>query len=171
MIRRKPTRLEMVLLLAFHAAISGAFVVAYLTGDEDTYGMHVVSGYAVLAVLLLRLMAALMAPSDSPLRLPGPRLSAAGRYLARLLSGDAAVRRERSPLDAWMAAMLLVATGLAAVSGAVADFVPKLEDLHEVLGEFSLYIALGHVAIVLLLHALKRRDPPPIPQPVNVRVR
>lgn len=165
--RRKPSPLELGLLLIFHATISGAFLVAYLTGDEDTYGMHVVSGYAVLAVLLLRLLAALLAPAGSPLRLPGPRLAAAMQYLGRLLSGDPAVRRERSPLYAWMAALLLISTGLAALSGAITDFVPKLDDVHEALGELALYIALGHVAIVLLLHALKPRVSAHVPQPAN----
>ncbi len=48
MATRKPTAAEMNALLAFHATLSGAFIVAYFTGDEDTYGMHVFAGYAVL---------------------------------------------------------------------------------------------------------------------------
>ena len=36
--RRTPAKL--LFLFAFHATLSGAFLVSYLTGDEDTYGMH-----------------------------------------------------------------------------------------------------------------------------------
>lgn len=171
MTRRKPSAFELGLLLSFHAAISGAFLVAYFTGDEDTYGMHVIAGYTVLVVLLVRLLAAVVVPSDSPLRLPGPRLAATLGYLGRLATGDPTARQERSPLYAWMAALLLIGTGLAALSGAVTDFVPKLEDLHEALGEIALYVALGHIAIVLMLHALKPRAQKPIPHPVKVSAR
>lgn len=157
MSRRKPSPLELAILFTFHAALSGAFLVAYVTGDEDTYGMHVIAGYTVLGALLVRLTAAALAPTGSPLCLPGPRIAAVGRYMRRLLSGDPAARQERSPLYAWMAAILLIATGVAAVSGAVTDFLPKLDDLHEALGEIAFYLALGHIAIVAALHALKAR--------------
>lgn len=156
MSRRKPSPLELAILFAFHAALSGAFLVAYVTGDEDTYGMHVIAGYTVLGALLVRLTAGALAPTGSPLCLPGPRVAEVGRYMRRLLSGELAVRQERSPLYAWMAAILLIATGVAAVSGAITDFLPKLDHLHEALGKIALYLALGHIAIVVALHALKR---------------
>lgn len=152
---RKPSAVERSFLLFFHATISGAFLVAYLTGDEDTYGMHVVAGYAVLGALALRVAAAVLAPANSPLAWPRPRLAATLGNLARLLRGDRRARLERSPLYAWMAVIVLAAVGLAAGSGAIADFVIRLEDLHEALGEFALYIVIGHVALVLALHALK----------------
>ena len=46
---RPPSPAETGFLLLFHAVLSGAFLVAYLTGDEDTYGMHLFAGYTVLA--------------------------------------------------------------------------------------------------------------------------
>jgi cytochrome b len=152
---RKPAALERSFLLFFHATISGAFLVAYLTGDEDTYGMHVVAGYAVLGALALRVAAAVLAPAHSPLAWPRPRLAATLDNLARLLRGDRRARLERSPLYAWIAVLVLAAVGLASVSGAIADFVVRLEDLHEALGEIALYVVFGHIALVLALHALK----------------
>lgn len=152
---RKPTPLETAVLLAFHAAVSGTFIVAQMTGDEDTYVLHQVAGYTALAAIAVRALAGLAAPMGSPLRLPRPSLAALGDWLARLVSGEDAARRMRSPLYAWMAAILLAMIGAAAASGAVADVVPAMEDLHEALGEFSLPIVIGHVALVLLLHALK----------------
>ena len=158
---RKPTALELGILLTFHAAVSGAFLVAYLTGDEDTYGMHVFSGYAVLGAVALRLLAGLVAPGGSPLRLPRPGIAPLRAWLVRLVTGDAAARRERSPLLAWMAAALLLSVGAAAAAGVAADSVSILEDLHEALGELALWVVFAHVALVLALQWLKR---PAVPQ-------
>lgn len=158
---RKPSAAEMTALLAFHATVSGAFIVAYLTGDEDSYGMHVFSGYAVLAAILLRVGAGLLAPAGSPLRLPRPSARAVTAWLGRLFAGDAQARTGRSPLTAWMAATLLAGVGLAAASGAVADFFVTVEHLHKEIGEASLPLILAHLALVFALHGLKRLPPGP----------
>jgi len=159
MAARKPTTAEMVVLLLFHATLSGAFLVAYLTGDEDTYGMHVFSGYAVLAALAVRAVAGSLAAEGSPLRFPRPAAGPVPGWLARLAAGDAAARGERSPLVPWMAAALLIGVAAAALTGAVADVAVAAEDLHEALGEAALWIVAGHVALVLALHGLKRLKP------------
>lgn len=146
----------MAFLLTFHAVLSGAFIISYLTGDEDTYGMHVFTGYTVLSALGLRLLVGLAAPLGSLLRLPRPSLRLTWNYLARLVGGDVAARRERSPLYAWMAAGLLAGIALAALSGVGADFRSRLDDLHEALANAALFIVFAHIAIVLSVHGLKR---------------
>lgn len=156
---RKPSAAEMTALLAFHATVSGAFIVAYLTGDEDTYGMHVFSGYAALAAIVLRVAAGLLAPAGSPLRLPRPSAGAVAGWLGRLFAGDAKARTQRSPLTAWMAAALLSGVGLAAATGAVADFLVTVEHLHKEIGEATLPLILAHIALVFALHGLKRLPP------------
>ncbi|WP_042704516.1 hypothetical protein, partial [Azospirillum sp. B506] len=133
--------------------------VAYLTGDEDTYGMHVFSGYAVLAAIVLRVAAGALAPAGSPLRLPRPSVTAVTGWLGRLFAGDAKARSERSPLTAWMAAALLAGVGLAAATGAVADFFVTAEHLHKEIGEAALPLILAHIALVFALHGLKRLPP------------
>lgn len=162
MAARKPNPAEMAVLLLFHATLSGAFLVAYLTGDEDTYRMHVFSGYAVLAALSVRLLAGIAAGGDSPLRFPRPSVDALRRWVVRLIAGDPQARTGRSPLLAWMAAALLVGVGATALSGAAADFVTRVEDLHEALGEAALWLVLAHIALVLALNWLKRPRPPAI---------
>lgn len=159
MAARKPTTTEMAFLLLFHATLSGAFLVAYLTGDEDTYRMHVFSGYAALATLVARAIAGATAAEGSPLRFPRPSVEQVGRWVVRLAAGDPQARTARSPLIPWMAAALLIGIGAAALSGAVADVVTLVEDLHEALGEASLWLVLGHIALVLALHRLKRPRP------------
>ncbi|BAI73813.1 hypothetical protein AZL_a02820 (plasmid) [Azospirillum sp. B510] len=156
MTTRKPSAVEMATLLGFHAVLSGAFIVAYLTGDEDTYGMHVFSGYAVLAAIVLRGAAGLPAPAGSPLRLPRPSVAALAAWGGRLFAGDPQARTGRSPLTAWMAAALLAGVGLAAGTGAVADVLIPVEHLHKELGEASLFLILAHIVLVFALHGLKR---------------
>lgn len=156
MAARKPTAAEMAFLLLFHATLSGAFLVAYLTGDEDTYRMHVFSGYAALAALAARAIAGLTAAEGGPLRFPRPSVEDVRRWVVRLAAGDPQARAGRSPLIPWMAAALLIAVGATALSGAAADFVTLVEDLHEALGEIALWIVFGHIALVLALHRLKR---------------
>ena len=156
---RKPTGAETAFLLLFHATISGAFLVAYFTGDEDSYGMHVFSGYAVIVALTARLLAGLLAAGGSPLRLPRPSAAAVGTYLRRIRETGLAAFAQRSPLLAWMAVALLIGVGAAAITGAVADFTTAVEDLHEALGEAALYIVIAHVALVLCLHVLKPSAP------------
>lgn len=160
MAARKPSAAEMAVLLLFHATLSGAFLVAYLTGDEDTYRMHVFSGYAVLAALSVRLLAGIVASGDSPLRFPRPSVDAPRHWVVRLTAGDPQARTGRSPLLAWMAVALLVGVGATALSGAAADFLTRVEDLHEMLGEAALWLVLAHIALVLLLHRLKRPATP-----------
>ena len=157
----RPSRFQMAFLLGFHAVLSGAFMVSYLTGDgDDVYFMHVFAGYAVLAALVARLAAGLLAGTGNMLRLPRPDWSSIGRYLKRIAALDRTVFLGRSPLHGLMAVMLLAGVGIAAGSGAVADFLVWVEDLHEALGEVALYIVLGHVALVLALHGLKRLNAP-----------
>lgn len=162
MAARKPTSIEMTALLTFHAVLSGAFIVAYLSGDEDTYGIHVFSGYAALIALALRAAAGLLASEGSPLRFPRPALGPLVGWLARLTRGEAQARRERSPLIAWMAAALLIAVGGAAASGMAADFITSVDHLHAALGDVALGVVVAHIAVVFALYGLKRLGTPPV---------
>lgn len=160
---RKPLPLKMLFLFGNHAVLSGAFLVCYLTGDEDTYGMHQFAGYTVLAALALRVVVGLLAPAKSPLGLPRPSLSAALGWLGRVVIGDARARGQRSPLLAWMAVALIAVVGVAGLTGAVADYVTAVEHLHKEIGEFTLTIIIAHIALVVGLHVLK--NPPTLDSP------
>lgn len=158
---RKPTALEMRLLLGFHAVMSGAFLTAYLSGGEDSYGIHVFAGYTVIAALAARLIMAGVAPAGSPLRLPRPSLAALGGWLGGLLRFDAGAFRARSPLLAFIAVVMLAGTGAAALTGAVADWLTSVEHLHEALGDIAFTLALVHGALAFALSGLKHLAPSP----------
>lgn len=156
MAARKPTRPEMAFLLLFHAVLAGGFLVAWLTGDEDLYGMHLFAGYTVLAALGARLAAALLAPAGSPLALPRPTTSPTLIWLRRLIAGDPRAMRARSPLYAWMAAAMLSFAALVAASGWIADRLPSVEELHEAAAELTPLVILAHIVLVTALHGLCR---------------
>lgn len=136
-------RSAMVTLKAWHAALVGSFLVAYLTAGEDHFAMHQFAGYGVLATVAARLALGLAAAKRSPLRLPRP-LAAWRRWRAG--AGG------RNPGFAVFAAILLAAIGLAALSGAVADFVPRLEHPHEAIAEVSPWLIGSHVAFVVYMY-------------------
>lgn len=144
MFKRKPSKRDFLVLRLWHALLAGAFLVAFLSGDEDTYRMHVFAGYAVLATLVLRPLLALGAPETSPLRLPRPSRAAVATWLRE--------RRGRNPLLAWAAVAVLLAVAASAVTGALADVVVWLEDPHEALSEAALWPIAGHVLLVVAVY-------------------
>jgi cytochrome b len=172
MAARKPTRLETGFLLLFHAMLSGSVIVAYFSGNEDTYTMHLVAGYTALTALGLRLGAAMFARAGSPLRSPRPSLQAVRDWLRRVVAGDSAAMRGRSPLLPWSAVIMLLVAGLAALSGWLADGLTAFEGLHKAIGEMIPVFVAAHIATVLGLQLLRQRGQPqaaPGLQPVEGR--
>ncbi|MBC7952523.1 MAG: DUF1924 domain-containing protein [Rhodospirillaceae bacterium] len=106
----------------WHAALVGGFAVAYLTGDEDTYSMHLFAGWLVVGLVALRFIL--------PLKL---------------------VRPNRPRYFTWGILAALGMSGAAALSGVGADVMPWLEDLHEGLAAASLWLILAHVAAALVV--------------------
>ena len=138
-------KIQHALLKGWHAWLAGSFLVAYVTADENTYAMHQFAGYVVLAAIVARLAGGLLAPAGSPLRLARPGLKEALAWLPS--------RKGRHPLFARFAAALLLAVGLAALSGAVADSAAWMEHPHEAISEASLWVILGHIAFVTWMYA------------------
>ena len=136
------------LLHLWHAVLAGGFLVAYLTADEDTYAMHLFAGYVVLTAIAVRILAGLFAPAGNVWRLPRPNIGATLVWFAR--------RGGRNPFFAWFAVALLGSAGLAAATGAIADFVTWIEGLHEGISEASLWIIMGHIVFVLLIYKGRR---------------
>ena len=137
-------------LLFWHAWIGGSYLVAYLTADEDTYGMHLFAGYTVLAAIVVRVLLGLVMPGSNFLKLPHPK-----RVGLRDWFGSA---KGRHPLFAWFAATLLVVVGAVAATGALSDtLMTWLEDPHEAIAEASLWVIFGHIAFVTFMYGGKRR--------------
>lgn len=126
----KPSRWEFQGVRLWHAALLGGFVIAWVTGDEDTYAMHLFAGWWVAAVVTLRLVAALLAPAGSPLALKRPN---------------------RNQMLTVSILSTLALTVLAAFSGIAADVAPFLEDPHEALAVMSLWAIGLHVLVAVIV--------------------
>lgn len=146
---------RMLFLLAFHAAVSGAFVVAWFSGDEDTYLIHQLAGYLALAAVTTRLAVAGFVPKG-PLAFPRPSRAAVAIWLRQVASGDRGALMRRGPLPAWMAASLLALVALTALSGVGADSWVWLEGPHEFIANLTLWVVLAHVAFFAAMAGLKR---------------
>lgn len=132
---RKPNRFEMTFLMMWHGVLTGGVLLTYVSGD-DVYFLHQFAGYVVCVAILVRLLAATLAPAGSPLALTLPKLFSAHQV-------------GRSPILAWMAVALITVTALAALSGLLAESI-GFDDLHEGLAEgFLPLFIFAHMAIVL----------------------
>lgn len=132
---RKPNRFEMTFLMMWHGVLTGGILLTYISGD-DLYFLHQFAGYVVCGAILVRLLAATLAPKNSPLYLSLPKLF---------------VRREggRSSLLAWIAVALISAATAAAFSGLLAESI-GFDDLHEGLANGLLPVAIAvHMGVVL----------------------
>ena len=140
---RIPNRIQRKLLMFWHAVFSGSFVIAYIS--EDVYTIHVFAGYVVLAAVVIRVLLGIFSASNTPLSLPNPM--AATRIWIDKLSKN---RKAQNPFFIWITAALLVVIGLSAISGAIADVLPFIEDLHESVSELTLAVIFGHLGFVFL---------------------
>lgn len=136
---------QIAVLRGWHAWLAGGFVVAWATGDENTYSLHQFSGYAVLAALVVRALLATWAPAGSLLAWPVlPR-----EHLRGWLVPFSGPRTGRNPLFAALALALLAALAVTAVSGAIADWVVWMEHPHEAASDATLVVIFAHIAFVV----------------------
>lgn len=153
----------------FHWTFAGLFVAAYTIGStvddaSPRFVLHMLAGGLLAAAVLLRLVwgvagtrhARLSDFSLSPAALVG--------YLRGVLSGQARTWAGHNPASSWAALVMMglglgmAATGLAMVAGVAPHAV---EEVHEVLANTFLVVALLHVAGVLV-HVLRHRDALPL---------
>jgi hypothetical protein len=146
-VNRKPSKAELSFLMGWHGMLSGAFIVAYVTG-EGSYAMHVFSGVTVLLALGIRLLAGLAVPKGSPLALPTLSLPPADQ-------GALGMKQLQSLLNNWMAAALLVLITLAALSGWFAHDLGMDDDLHEGLAEATPALIFLHIAFAVTFHLIR----------------
>jgi len=149
---RLPTRFD--LLLLWHGLFAGAYTIAYLTADGAA-GLHEFAGYAALALLALRLLAAVIAGTRAPWALPLPRAAQWKNFGRKLAAGEFGVLRGRTPFAPLSGLVILITLVLVTLSGLAADWW-EWEDLHEGLAEGSLVIVLIHIALVSFGPLLKK---------------
>lgn len=100
----------------FHWSLVVAFVIAYLTGEDDS-ALHVYSGYAVLALVVFRVLWGFFGSRHARFRnfVRGPGAVAA--YFMSLITGCPAHFRGHNPAGGWMVIAFLTGLLATTVSG------------------------------------------------------
>lgn len=157
----------------FHALYALSFAGAYVTADSERWrAWHVALGYGLAGLLVLRVLYGLVGPRQARL---GPRFRTVGAAAGWLRTTAQAVRSGqwarvdgRQAQNLLMAglvvALLLLAPPLVLSGHAVYEewvgglWEDALEHVHEFLGESMGALALAHIALVLALSVLRRRN-------------
>lgn len=149
---RLPNAFE--LLMLWHGLFVGAYTIAYLTA-EGAPRLHEFSGYAAMALLALRLLAASVAGARAPWELPLPKASMWKNFGRKLHDGNFNAMLGRTPFAPLSGLVILVALVLVTLSGLAADWW-EWKDLHGALAESSLMIVLIHIAIISFAPIMKK---------------
>lgn len=153
-----PTRL-------FHWLFALCFALAYATADGERWRLvHVTLGYTLAGLLAFRLGYGLVGPRQARLSLLWHKLAGLPAWLRSLHPGsgiDVNWRQGPNLLMALAVAALMAVVLPVAISGYATynDWGGEwLAELHEFTGELFLWLVLGHLALILGLSLLRRKN-------------
>ncbi len=157
---------------AAHWWMAASFLVAYITGDSESWRLwHVIAGYSMLLALGFRLLWAVVGPQPVRWRIWGRRGAAVGNWLREQLKPAAWQSWLREPLAQFRQAMnqgtnlsivvLLAVLPWVGLSGYIAwqEWTGEwVAELHEVLGNLALFAVLLHLAVLFGGSMLRRQN-------------
>lgn len=146
----------------FHWLFALSFVGAYLTADGERWRMlHVTLGYTLAGLLAFRMVYGLVGPRQARLSLLWSKLAGLPQWLASVASLQAVDGRQTQNLAMALAvAGLLVLALPLTLSGyaTYSDWGDGLGEVHEFLGNAFLALVLGHLAVMVALSVLRRKN-------------
>jgi cytochrome b len=149
----------------FHWLFALCFALAYATADGERWRLvHVTLGYTLAGLLAFRLGYGLIGPRQARLSLLWRKLAGLPAWLRSLQPGKAADvnwRQGQNLLMALAVAALMAVVLPVAISGYATynDWGGEwLAELHEFTGELFLWLVLGHLALILGLSLLRRKN-------------
>jgi cytochrome b len=144
----------------FAALFLTAFMVATVAEDSSAFPLHMLAGLMLATLVVLRLVWGLVGTRNARFSSFALDPRALFVYIRGMFAGGGAKWAGHNPASSWAALfMLALASGLA-ITGVLMTTSGEresLEDVHEVLANTFLVIALLHVAGVIL-HSLRHRD-------------
>lgn len=150
----------------FHWTIAGLFVSAYFIAqvfddDSSLYPYHMMLGFTLASAVVLRVFWGLIGSKYARFSsfALNPRLLA--EYLRDVLTAKTKIFTGHNPASSWAAiAMMSFSLGLAFTGFQMAQGNNKefYEDIHELLANGFMIVAVTHVAGVIF-HTLRHRDP------------
>lgn len=145
-----------------HALLALSFVGAYVTAESEIFRkVHVSLGYTLGGLLVARLVWGVWGPRYASLSVLWGKLSGVGNCFQGLRAGQPSwAQAQNLYMAVSVAAILLViapvvASGYATYQEWTGDW---LEQVHELFGNFMLMAMLAHIAGVLALSLLRRRN-------------
>lgn len=149
----------------FHWLFALCFTLAYVTADGERWRLvHVTLGYTLAGLLAFRLCYGLIGPRQARLSLLWRKLAGLPAWLRSLqpgMAGDVNWRQGQNLLMTLAVAALMAVVLPVAISGYATynDWGGEwLAELHEFTGELFLWLVLGHLALILGLSLLRRKN-------------
>lgn len=150
---------------AFHWLFALSFAGAYLTAEgEHLRLLHVTLGYTMAGLLAFRVLYGLLGPRQAGLALLWRKLGGMGAW-AQSFKGEVQWRKGQNLFMALAIVALLVLVVPLTLSGYAtyndwADFVGGdwISEVHAFLGNTVLAVVLGHIAAIVALSLLRRKN-------------
>ena len=148
----------------FHALFALSFVGAYLTADGERWrALHVTLGYTLAALLVFRLLYGVLGPRQARLSVWWRKLAGAPAWWRAVARSPAQApwRQGQNLLMASAVVLLLVfvlpltLSGYATYNEWGGDW---LEEVHEFFGNTFGLLVLAHVALIVVLSLLRRKN-------------
>ena len=154
----------------FHWLFALSFVGAYLTADGEHFRLlHVTLGYTMAGLLVFRVLYGLFGPRQAGLGVLWRKITGLPAWLRSLRTAPSLAaltgRQAQNLLMALAVVALLAMVVPLTLSGYATynewgDFLGGdwLEEVHEFFGEAFLFVVLAHLALILLLSLLRRKN-------------
>jgi cytochrome b len=147
---------------SLHALLALSFVGAYLTAESEIFRLvHVTLGYTLGGLLMARVLWGLFGPRHARLSALWGKLRGLGAWWQGLRTGQASWRQAQNLYMALSVVAVLLAIAPVVLSGYVTyqEWTGEwMEEVHEFFGNFMLMAVLAHVAGVVMLSLLRRRN-------------
>lgn len=145
-----------------HWVLAFSFTGAFITAEmERLRQVHVVLGYTVVGVVLVRVLWGLVGPRPARLGVWGRKLLMGPTLWAQLREGKFPLAPAQTLLQAFATLSLLVLALLATASGyATYESLAGewVEDVHEAMANAMLAVVLAHVVLVGVASVLRRQN-------------
>jgi cytochrome b len=145
-----------------HGLLAFSFLGAYITAESEIFRwVHVTLGYTLGGLLLVRVVWGLLGPRHVRLSAIAGKLRGLLIWFQGLAQGQAVWRQGQNLYMALTVVVLLLVIAPAVLSGYVTyqewtgDW---MEEVHEFFGNFMLIAVIAHVASVVMLSLIRRRN-------------
>ncbi len=147
---------------SLHALMALSFMAAYLTAESEIFKLvHVSLGYTLGGLLVARVLWGLAGPRHARLSSMWGKLRGWRAGFAAWRQGQAPWRQAQNLYMALSVVLILLAIAPVVLSGYVTyhEWTGEwMQEVHEFFGNFLLAVVLGHIAGVLVLSGLRRRN-------------